>query len=56
MGAKLDLSLWGRNILRVFESRMLRKMFGPKSEGVDHGENCIMMSFMTCVLRRILLG
>jgi hypothetical protein len=23
---------------------------------MDHGENCIMMSFMICILRRILLG
>jgi hypothetical protein len=23
---------------------------------MDHGENCIMMSFMVCILRRILLG
>jgi hypothetical protein len=28
MGAKLSLSLWGR----VFENRVLRKIFGPKRE------------------------
>jgi hypothetical protein len=22
----------------------------------DHGENCIMMNFITCILHRILLG
>jgi hypothetical protein len=33
MGAKLGLSLWGRNIrLRVFENSVLRKMYGPKRE------------------------
>jgi hypothetical protein len=32
MGAKLGLSLWGRNIDRVFENRVLRKIFGPKRE------------------------
>jgi hypothetical protein len=33
MGAKLGLSLWGRNIeLRVFENRVLRKIFRPKRE------------------------
>jgi hypothetical protein len=32
MGAKLGLSLWGRNRLRVFENRVLRKIFGPKRE------------------------
>jgi hypothetical protein len=33
MGAKIGLSLWGRNIdLRVFENRVLRMIFGPKRE------------------------
>jgi hypothetical protein len=32
MDAKLGLSLWGRNTLRVFENRVLRKIFGPKRE------------------------
>jgi len=26
-----------------------------KGSKIYHGENCIMMSFMTCILRRILL-
>jgi hypothetical protein len=41
--------------LRVFENRVL-KVFGPKSKKMDHGENCIMMNFITCILHRILLG
>jgi hypothetical protein len=41
--------------LRVFENRVLRKILGPKRKMV-HGENCIMMSFIACILRRILLG
>jgi hypothetical protein len=32
MGSKLGLSLWGRNKDRVFENRVLRKIFGPKRE------------------------
>jgi hypothetical protein len=32
MGAKLGLLLWGRNIDRVFEKRVLRRIFGPKRE------------------------
>jgi uncharacterized membrane protein len=33
MGAKLGLLLWGEeHRLRVFENRVLRKIFGPKSE------------------------
>jgi hypothetical protein len=43
-----SLTLGEEHRLRVFENRVLRKM--------DHGENCIMTSFMTCILRQILLG
>jgi hypothetical protein len=43
-----SLTLGEEYRLKVFENRVLRKM--------DHGENCIMMSFMTCILRQILLG
>jgi hypothetical protein len=32
MGAKLGLSLWRRNTDRVFENRVLRRIFGPKRE------------------------
>jgi hypothetical protein len=36
--------------LRVFENRVLRRLFGPKREEDDHGENCIMMNFTACIL------
>jgi hypothetical protein len=49
------LTLGEEHRLRVFENSVLRKIFGPKRK-MDHGENCIMMSFMTCILRQILLG
>jgi hypothetical protein len=40
--------------LRVFENGVLRKIFGPEREE-DHEEKCIMMSFITYILHRILL-
>jgi hypothetical protein len=36
--------------LRVFENRVVRRIFGPKREEDDHEENCIMMKFVTCIL------
>jgi hypothetical protein len=30
MGVKLGLTLWGEHRLRVFENRVLRRIFGPK--------------------------
>jgi hypothetical protein len=42
--------------LRVFENRVLRRIFGPKGRKTDHGENYIMMSFRTCNLHLILAG
>jgi hypothetical protein len=37
----------------VFENRELRRIFGPKGDEVTgDGENCIMMSFITCTLAK----
>jgi hypothetical protein len=41
-----SLTLGEERRLRVFENTVLRKIFGPKIEEVDHGENCIMMNFV----------
>jgi hypothetical protein len=41
--------------LRVFENRVLR-ILDLKGEETDHGEHCIMINFMACILHRILLG
>jgi len=41
-------------ILRVFENRVLRRIFGPK-KWWEAGEDCIMRSFVTCTLHQILL-
>jgi hypothetical protein len=43
--------------LRVFENRVLRRIFGPKREEVIRsGENYIMRSLMICAPYRILFG
>jgi hypothetical protein len=42
--------------LRVFENRVLRRIFGPKREDGGSWENCIMMNFTACNVHRILLG
>jgi hypothetical protein len=40
--------------LRVFENRMLRRIFGPKRDEVTgEGENCIMRSFVICTLHEV---
>jgi len=42
--------------LRVFENRVLRRIFGPKrDEELGCGENYIMMSLMICT-HQILFG
>jgi hypothetical protein len=51
-----SLTLREEHRLRVFENRVLRKIFGPKRRKTDRGENCIMMNFIACILHRILLG
>jgi hypothetical protein len=43
--------------LRVFENRVLRRIFGPERDEVKEvGENCIMRSCMVCTLHPVLLG
>jgi hypothetical protein len=40
--------------LRVFENRVLRRIFGLKrDEMVKVGGNCIMRSFITCPVRQV---
>jgi hypothetical protein len=50
------LTLREEHRLRVFENRMLRKIFGSKRRKMGREENCIMMNFIACTLHRILLG
>ena len=43
--------------LRVFENRVLRRVFGPKRDEVTgNGENYIMRSFVICTPYPILCG
>jgi hypothetical protein len=42
--------------MRGYENRMMKRIFGIKREDVAIGRrNCIMMSFITCMLRQIFL-
>jgi hypothetical protein len=43
--------------LKMYENRVLRRIFGPE-EGLSDkcGEDCIMRSFITFTLHKILLG
>jgi hypothetical protein len=41
----------------MFEKRVLRRIFGPKTDKVQgSGENCIMRSLMTCTPHPVLFG
>jgi hypothetical protein len=40
----------------MYESRVLRRVSGPKKRWQEAGEDCIMRSFTTCTLYQILLG
>jgi hypothetical protein len=54
MGVKLNLTLREEHRLRVFENRMLRKIFGPKrDEATESGENFLTRNFTICSLRKV---
>jgi hypothetical protein len=43
--------------LRVFENRVLRRIFGPEGmKWEEDGENCIMRNSIVCTLHQIPLG
>jgi hypothetical protein len=49
-----SLELREEHRLRLFENRVLRRIFGPKRDEVQaSGENCIMRSFTICTLRQV---
>jgi hypothetical protein len=53
----MSLSKREEHRFRVFENRVLRRIFGPKRDEVTGGgENCIMRSCMVCTLRPVLSG
>jgi hypothetical protein len=40
--------------LRVFENRVLKRIFGPKRDGVrETGENCMMRRSIICTLLKL---
>jgi hypothetical protein len=47
-----SLTLRKEHRLRVFENRVLRRIFGPKTNEVT-GENCITKSFLNFTLRQV---
>jgi hypothetical protein len=42
--------------LRVYENRVLRRIFGHTTKWQEAGKDCIMRSFITSTLHQILLG
>jgi hypothetical protein len=49
-----SLTLREEHKLKVFENRVLRRIFGPKRDEVrENGENCILRSFVICTLRQV---
>jgi hypothetical protein len=51
-----SLTLREEHRLRVFENKVLRRIFGPKRDEVtENGENCLMRSIVICFLRQVLL-
>ena len=51
------LTLREKHRLRVFENRVLRRIFGPKRKEVQgNGENYIMRILMICIAHQILFG
>jgi len=51
-----SLTLWEERRLRVFENRVLRRIFGPKGDEVTNGEDYIMRNLMFCTPHPILFG
>jgi hypothetical protein len=52
-----SLTLMEDHRLRVFENRVLRRIFGPtRDEVTGNGESCSVGSFIICTHHQILLG
>jgi hypothetical protein len=56
MGAKLGLILREEHRVRVFENRVLRRIFGPKREEDGSWRKFHNGELIACILHRILLG
>jgi hypothetical protein len=54
MGVKFGLSLREDHRQKVFENRVLRRIFGPKrDEMMGEWRKCITRSFMICTLHQV---
>jgi sorting nexin-29 len=51
-----SLTLREEHRLKLFENRVLRRIFELKGRRMNGGGNCIMVNFVACILHRILLG
>jgi hypothetical protein len=52
-----SLTLRKESRLRVFEKRVLRRMFGLRRDTItESGEDYVMRSLMLCILHHMLLG
>jgi hypothetical protein len=51
-----SLILRKKHGLRVFENKVLKRIFGPKKEEQGDGENYNIRSFLICTFHQILLG
>jgi hypothetical protein len=54
MGVKLGLILKEEHRLEVFQSRVLRIIFGPKRKWQEGGETCVMRNFIIYTLRKFI--
>ena len=52
-----SLTLREERMLKLFENKVLRRIFGPKRDEVrENGEDNITRSFMLCTPRQLTLG
>jgi len=52
-----SLTLSGERRMRVFEKRVVRRIFGPKKEDVtESGKDYLTRNFMICTPHQILFG
>jgi hypothetical protein len=53
----LSLTMSEERRLKVFENRVLKRIFGPiRDEATESGENCIMRRSMICTPHQILFS
>jgi hypothetical protein len=48
--------IWLLTLREEHKLRVLRRIFGPQRKWQEPGEDCIVRSFITCILHQIFLG